>query len=318
MKKYIMMFILATLIATSGCVKITSPSDEKTTTSIGQSTPKIDVSIGTMEDKENTLLIKDKINPSYPVYSFKFAYHNELDDIKKEYYQKEFPEKCYFDEQYVELNILDDSGKLIQKIKMVGPPVFHKDSYHITDFNFDGYKDILLLYDIQGNRANHFYYGWIWNNELKHFDKIALDIVNIAIDRTNKCILSVVTNWAASHTYSMYKYIGKEFVLTNELTIEAVTPDKYGQYGIKNLREDDDPWIYIEKKLLFEKMTTVQDFVVIFPNDKAGKQKADQLYHSENSMWDVSSLKWYQSDYGSGLGIQDKDGQDIKVELDKD
>jgi hypothetical protein len=312
MKKYITILILAILISISGCAPNTSPSMENSVTSIGQLTPNITAS------GENTFLIKDKISPSYSVYSFEFAYHNELDEAKKEHYQKEFPEKYYFDEQYVDLNIRDENGDLIQKIKMVGTPVFHKDGYHITDFNFDGYKDILLLYDVQGNHANHFYCGWLWNDESKHFEEIALDMVNIAIDRTNECILSVATNWAASHTYSMYKYIGKEFVLTNELTIEAVTSDKFERYRISNLREDDDPWIYIEKKLSNGKVTTIQDFVVVFPNDKVGKRKADQLYHSENSMWAVSSLKWYQSDYGSGLGIQDKDGQEIKVEMDKD
>jgi hypothetical protein len=116
----------------------------------------------------------------------------------------------------------------------------------------------------------------------------------------------------------MYKYIGKEFVLTNELTIEAITPDKYEQYSIKNLKKDDDPWVYIEKKLSDGKMTTVQEFTVVFPNDVSNKSKAEKLYHSENSMWAVSSLKWYQSDYGRGLGIQDEEGQEIQVGMDKD
>ncbi len=37
----------------------------------------------------------------------------------------------------------------------------YEDSYHVMDINFDGYKDILLLVNSEGNRANHDYVGFV-------------------------------------------------------------------------------------------------------------------------------------------------------------
>lgn len=162
---------------------------------------------------------------------------------------------------------------------------------NLVDVNFDGYNDILLLKDIQGSHANYIYNSYIWNHSIGEFVKNESfsNIINPAIDSKNKKILSVSTNWAASHTFRMYSFLEGEFVLTNEFTEEAVDVSDAGK---------PQQWHIVEKKLIDGKLKKVNDQIFSDKNNAEVSQ-----YYKDGSFWDVENLKWYNSDYGKNLGI---------------
>lgn len=187
-------------------------------------------------------------------------------------------------EYHIVLDILNQTGVLIQSIPFeafcqYGLGYYQETTFKncIIDINFDGYLDILILGSVGGAKANHYYLGWIYNPQTNQFDEINIgSITNLAIDKQNKVLKSVVADTAASHTYSIYRYVDDEFILTNSLNVE---------YESKN-------YYYTETELINGEMVVVSHLMDLPEN-------ADELAsrYGEDTIFEYDSF--FDSDYGA-------------------
>lgn len=256
---------------------------------------------------ENEYTMIRKVNEDLPQYEFNFSYHPY--DDSDEHYQEVFE----WLNHYVDVEISQLDGEVIDSLRIHDVGRFYTESYHITDINFDGNKDILVLLDRDNAKANHVYAAYLWDETNNQFEEIVLPFFNLAIDRESERLLSVVANWAASHTYEMYGFINDELQLLSSLTIEGIAPDKYEEYGIPE-ESDKNYWLFEEYEITSGEALLVNQFV-----SYSGDENYDtiiNLYYTDDSKWQLGGLRFYLSDYGSGLGYRDADGNDVDVHLD--
>lgn len=231
--------------------------------------------------------------------------------IKKQNYIRSFSEKVsgnspelrfviygYSNDDYHchanKIEIFNQNGTVLQEIDFEDTDLFLKDNdtlgFRLTDLNFDGYKDIMLICECTGAQGNFCYDCWLWDPAANKYieNKSFRDITNPAIDNKNKTILSICANSAMSHTWSMYAFIDKEFVLTRDLTIEST----------KNYTPQNKEYHVTERTLNNDTKT-----MRIIANFIANEQDSRiQYYYRGSSVWFLDSNKWYLSDYGMGIG----------------
>lgn len=129
------------------------------------------------------------------------------------------------------LEVYDENNKLILSEDfsesdgdvIVGYPVYNEMmdtmGLHVTDVNFDGYKDVIILNNFAGAHGNTWYDCWLWDAETSSFvfsDSFA-KICNPSLDREKQCIYSTGGSGAAFWGGRIYKFIDGEFVVTNDL-----------------------------------------------------------------------------------------------------
>lgn len=106
---------------------------------------------------------------------------------------------------------------------------------HVSDVNFDGYKDVIILNSFGGAHSNTWYDCWLWNPETSSFVKSEsfTGICNPALNPEKKYIYSTGGSGAGSQEWDIYQFIDGEFIITNRLSCE-MTNDDYHFAELKN------------------------------------------------------------------------------------
>jgi hypothetical protein len=161
-----------------------------------------------------------------------------------------------------------------------GAPVYNQMmdtmGLHVTDVNFDGYKDVIILNDFSGMHGHTWYDCWLWNTETLLFEECEsfTDICHPSLDSKKKCIYST-GNWDAGYQpWDIYQYIDGKFVVTNRLSSEMTI----------------DGYHYIEQKLVNGEMETVQDDVI--QADSFNDALSSSGYINDD-LWQLSNPRWY-------------------------
>lgn len=105
---------------------------------------------------------------------------------------------------------------------------FREDKIRFQDINFDGTKDIVLEAGRFGAQASRGEFGYLWNQKTGRyeFSPTYTEIANPVIDTEHQMVRSAWRNWAASHSWSIYRFENGEFIRQRMLTEEVLTEDK--------------------------------------------------------------------------------------------
>lgn len=143
---------------------------------------------------------------------------------------------------------------------------------HVTDVNFDGYKDVIILNTFGGAHSNTWYDCWLWDTETSSFtaSKSFAEICNPALDPEKKCIYSAGGSGAAYWGGIIYKFIDGEYVATNELDT--------GWNGL------------VERELVNGKMEIVRE--VSYGEDNQILER-EQEYYKNSELWQLDHPHWY-------------------------
>lgn len=147
---------------------------------------------------------------------------------------------------------------------------------HVVDVNFDGYKDVIIINDFGGAHSNSWYDCWLWDAEASSFAKSEsfTAICNPALDPEKQCIYSSGGSGAEYWGGSVYRYIGGEFILTDNL---------------------DGSWRRIvESRFVDGEMKVVREVALDEDTEKVREQQA---YYATDEFWqwqlgDLHS-RWY-------------------------
>ncbi len=148
---------------------------------------------------------------------------------------------------------------------------------HVTDVNFDGYKDMIILNNFSGAHGNTWYDCWLWNPETSSFVKSEsfADICNPALDPKKKCIYSTGGSGASNQEWDIYQFIDGEFVVTNSL---SYTETNEGRYH------------FIEQKLVNGKMKIIRDDVIQAGSFDDALSAAGYI---NDELWQLDNPRWY-------------------------
>jgi len=143
---------------------------------------------------------------------------------------------------------------------------------HVTDVNFDGYRDVIILNTFSGAHANTWYDCWLWDAETESFVKSESfsEICNPALDAEKKCIYSTGGSGAAFWGGRIYRFMDGEFVLTNEL--------------------DTDENGLVERALIDGKWEIVRE--VTYGDDIQALER-EKEYYRNNELWQLDHPRWY-------------------------
>ena len=170
-----------------------------------------------IEENHVVTTLHKSISKDMPEFTFTiFSYFDEEDD---EY-------------QVYKLEITDN--ELFQSISIPELTIFGQT--HITeydnldtmglvfeDLNFDGYLDLRLFDNYNGNYRKEWLY-FVWNPETYQFqyDKVLRSISLPVFDAENQLIYGMERGSAIDHYYSTYKYINNELTLIEYVSHELV------------------------------------------------------------------------------------------------
>lgn len=130
------------------------------------------------------------------------------------------------------------------------------------DLNFDGFKDIRIYLGRYGNQGVSYWSFFLWNGRESAFEYVGCEYIpNPAPNAEKKCLTSYERDNAVHHIYSIYEFIGDEFVLTHQFH-EAPLSELYDVYGIE-LPDGADRGEYIVKHFGFP------------------PEKADEIFYAE-------------------------------------
>ncbi len=149
----------------------------------------------------------------------------------------------------------------------------------ITDVNFDGIKDILVNNGHYGTQGLVTYTCFLNHNNKYSLCGSFAGIANPAIDEKNKKVLSCWRNWAASHSWAMYSYIGGKYIMVSCLTEE---PDK------KASQKDKEVWSYRVEKLINGKMRQTG----FYSRKSYTEKQIQEMFFRKDSYWGLFSDKW--------------------------
>lgn len=161
---------------------------------------------------------------------------------------------------------------------------------HVTDVNFDGYKDVIILNTFHGAHSNSWYDCWLWDTVTSSFGyaQSFTEICNPAIDRDMQCIYSSGGSGASNGRYQIFRFIDEQFVVTNRFYWKyqwSVLPDE----DTSDEELDEIGGIYIEEHQLRNgELETVHE--KFYLGEKAGY--LIEPYYSEEP-WLLSSPRWY-------------------------
>lgn len=187
------------------------------------------------------------------------------------------------------LEVYDDKGNSLISAdfsqtfddEVTGYPVYNQMmdtmGLHVTDVNFDGYKDVIILNCFSGAHANTWYDCWIWNSKTSSFVKSEsfAYICNPALDPEKKCIYSTGGSGASYHGWDIYQYIDGEFVVTNSLSNE------WTNEGTAHI---------IEQKLVNGVMEIVRDDIIQEDNFDNLLSAAGYI---NDDLWQLDNPRWY-------------------------
>ena len=183
-----------------------------------------------------------------------------------------------FDENGLSLLTADFSKTILDEV--IGNDVYNimmdTMGLHVTDVNFDGYKDVIILNSFGGAHANTWYDGWLWNPEASSFAKAEsfTDICNPALDPEKKCIYSTGGSGAGNHGWIIYQFIDGEFKVTNSLSYNEANGDYYFQ----------------EQKLVNGEMEIVRDDVI---QEGSFDDALSAAGYINDDLWQLDNPRWY-------------------------
>jgi len=227
--------VLITLFCV-GCSKNTNPQSQLTQPKTqpannGNVDAKKDVSIKPTSVKpinspiEPFIILKDKIHPSLPEYTFK-VYGQKKDAL----YSAN------------KIEVYNEFGKKVQELVFseTSTPDGSQLGVVIEDMNFDGYKDIRIQQFLPAS-PNIPYYYWLWDKKSSKFIKNnnLEKITSPVFDAKSKSIKSNVRENAGTYYDYEYKYIGNELTLTRETERIADPEKKVWHITIKELIEKE-------------------------------------------------------------------------------
>lgn len=163
---------------------------------------------------------------------------------------------------------------------------YREDRMELKDINFDGIKDITLETGRYGNQGVVYDYGWIWNQNTGRYEYSPTyrDIANPSVDAEHQLVRSVWRNWAASHSWAIYRYVDGAYVMQSELTEEYIAQeDVQEELGLPEkaglIRWQE--WI-----LESEGMGTIKNaYAVLFEGAEDRYPKVYESYFAQDSYW---------------------------------
>jgi hypothetical protein len=186
------------------------------------------------------------------------------------------------------LNVYDENGRPLltedysytDLDEVIGNPVYNNMmdtmGLHVTDVNFDGYKDVIILNSFSGAHSNTWYDCWLWNQKTSSFVKSESfsDICNPALNPEKKYIYSTGGSSAFSQDWDIYQYIDGKFVVTNNLSYV----------------ENDKGYHFTEQKLVNGKMKPLRDDLI-----KAGSfnDALSAAGYTGDKLWKLDNPRWY-------------------------
>jgi len=148
---------------------------------------------------------------------------------------------------------------------------------HVTDVNFDGYKDVIILNSFSGAHGNTSYDCWLWDPETSQFVESTsfTGICNPSLDPMKQCIYSSSEGGAGIQSWSICKFINGVFVSTNDLECETT---------------DDANWSFSEQKLVGDQMEIVRCVTVQADDYNAALAAAGYI---NDDLWQINNPRWY-------------------------
>ena len=215
------------------------------------------------------IIINEKISDDYNEFNFKFVAMDYDDD-------DEMGTIC---SMTVTDNVTD---ALIQRIDIhkemyMDHEMYFYDPYLIVDdYNFDGYKDILMIkanggaYDI----LHYFCYLFNPNNNLFEYCPSFEEIRGPNIDSINNLIKTRNHDGITFYYWEKYQFIEGEFILTNYLS-ETISPENHEISYREEIIENG------ERKVIEE--FTMDYF------DKDPENMPNEKYYEQGSFWDLAN-----------------------------
>jgi hypothetical protein len=162
---------------------------------------------------------------------------------------------------------------------------YQSDRFRLMDINFDGVKDIVLDQGSFGNQGAHYEYGWIWDKMQGEyvFSESYGGIMNPGVDGEHKLVRSSWRNWAASHSWAIFRYENGEFVCKSTMTEELLRGE--GREDVQT-PEGAEVWqwteeIYGDNGEVETKSFTVADV----PGEKTEYPEEYYRFYEEDSYW---------------------------------
>jgi len=149
---------------------------------------------------------------------------------------------------------------------------------HITDVNFDGYRDVIILDTFAGAHANSWYDCWLWDADAGKFVHCPSfsQIVNPALDREKQCIYSTGGMGAYIQEYAISRYINKEFIVTSILQL------------LWEYDDDDNEWLSVTEMALVDgEMKTLREETL------PGDTEWNDTRYNDDGTWDILHPRWY-------------------------
>lgn len=162
----------------------------------------------------------------------------------------------------------------------VYPEMMDTMGLHISDVNFDGYKDVIILNCFHGAHGNSWYDCWLWNEKASAFihSESFVNICNPALDPIEQCIYSTGGSGAGYQSWHIYKFIDGVFTVSNSLSFEVMYDDMSGNYlGIQ----------VKEEALIDGKMDIVNNEII------HGNVSFNETSYSNNELWQLDNPRWY-------------------------
>ena len=163
---------------------------------------------------------------------------------------------------------------------------YQRDGFGLMDINFDGVKDIVLDKGSFGNQGLHFEYGWIWDGEREEyvFSESYASIGNPRVDDVHKLVRSSWRNWAASHSWAIYRYENGEFVCKSKMTEEELV----SEYVLEELQAPAGAEVWQWEEEIYENGRTVETnrFIVVeLPGEETEYPEEYYRFYEEDSYW---------------------------------
>lgn len=160
------------------------------------------------------------------------------------------------------------------------------DRMSFEDINFDGVKDIVLDAGGFGNQMLRREYVWLWDRESGRYEFFPAyyEIENPTVDAKHQLVRSSCRNWAASHSWAIYRYVDGELVMQGRLTEEFLFDDRVPPQ--LEMPEGVGVWCWTEE--IFEN-GEVTEVKTSYAADAAGEEsiypEALEAYYAEDSYW---------------------------------
>ncbi|MBD5550337.1 MAG: hypothetical protein HDQ96_04055 [Lachnospiraceae bacterium] len=163
---------------------------------------------------------------------------------------------------------------------------YRHDYVTITDINFDGIKDIMLDTGGFGNQLASYAFAWIWEEESGSYVRSESfgQIINPSVDTEQKLVRSAWRNWAASHSWAIYKYEDEEYTIKSVLTESLL----YGDQIPEDMQtsENGEVWEWVEKIYEDGKVVETKSFMVLkVPGEKTEYPDAYYKFSEPDSYW---------------------------------